>query len=1350
VIDSIKILNQNQLQIHFNEIIDSSSLFNASIFVSEPFQNKVEKILLNDEKAISATITFEYPFFNGYYHTFLVSGIADVAGNIMVDTTFQSLYFEDNPIEVGDIVINEILPDPNPPQSLPPAEFVELWNISDDPVNLGNWNLQDTRTTTWLDEFILLPDSFLILTAAPNTEAFMPYGSVMGLRPWPALNNSSDSLLLISSDSAAISMLAYSADFYVDGKEDGGWSLEVRNPKIPCRLDDNLGPSIDSRGGTPGEINSIFDPTPDTVKIQVLNIRTVSHDTLVIVFNKKLEGAQLQSAKFFINDIPAEVVALGERMDFTLLRTPGPLVSFLSYQLKITDLQDCWGNSLGVNEFELQFDLEAPQIDSIYFVYHNQVDILFNENIYLNNFTKVDIAGLGRPDTFEKDTSQENHLILIYDTLLLEPFKTTLSLMDLEDSVGNMTHLFSYPLSYDPPSIAGINDLVISEIMAAPSFEDSTLDFEYIEIFNPSNNYFPLRGYQLGDNSSFRSIDNGIIGPYSYMLFISHSSVENAESLNLSGMIDLKSWPTFNNSGDATILKNNRGIVVNKVEYSASWHSDAEKMEGGWSLERINLFHPCSQRTNWSSSIHNLGGTPGWKNSIDDPSPDTSLLRVDRIVPLSRSELELTLNKSIVASLIDSSNFQMDDISIHVNFNSDFTDNFILVLAEPMVSNLEYALIIDGLIDCWGNPLETTEYILKYDFDAPEIDSIYFEYHNRMELVFNESIILNEVRTSDFEVSGIGTPADLIFDDSREDRVSLVFDTLWLEEFSSMLTIKNLTDIYGNVDQIITREFLYKPPRVAGRHEIMITEIMADPDTDHSRLNYEYVEIFNLTEYKIPLVGYVLGDNRTQARLDHGYLEPLSYGLLIPNGSEDVQVENVVRLKNWPGLNNTGDIVLLKNIFGDTIHRVDFDLDWYNDMEKESGGWSLEMIDTYNPCAENSNWTASVDPLGGTPGNINSVFGSNPDLTGPEVTRAWAISSDTIFIQFSEKVEPRSIRPELWNISPGLEIYNIFLRDSHSEAYVVLTMHMIKSVVYELKIQGLTDCSGNILNRNSERLRIVVPEPVNSTNLVINEILFNPYPGGSDFIELYNNSGKYLDLEGIKIANAEMKTHIDEPLYMEPNDYIVFTEDPESIFDHYPHAPREKIHHSDLPSWTDVEGLVRIYTPLDSLVDEVSYHESMHFELYTDVQGVSLERISVDEGSDNLDNWKSAVSEVGFATPGLMNSQTVKIQFQDNALTVLPKVFDPEGSAETFTTISYAFDKPGYVGTISIFNLQGRVVKTLLANAYLPQKGFVIWDGLLEDGLKAPVGYYIILFKIFDLEGNVRTFKEKVVVGTRF
>ena len=45
------------------------------------------------------------------------------------------------------------------------------------------------------------------------------------------------------------------------------------------------------------------------------------------------------------------------------------------------------------------------------------------------------------------------------------------------------------------------------------------------------------------------------------------------------------------------------------------------------------------------------------------------------------------------------------------------------------------------------------------------------------------------------------------------------------------------------------------------------------------------------------------------------------------------------------------------------------------------------MIDTKNPCAGMTNWKASVDTRGGTPGKKNSVDAINNDQTAPEVKR---------------------------------------------------------------------------------------------------------------------------------------------------------------------------------------------------------------------------------------------------------------------------------------------------------------------------------------------------------------------------
>ena len=75
-----------------------------------------------------------------------------------------------------------------------------------------------------------------------------------------------------------------------------------------------------------------------------------------------------------------------------------------------------------------------------------------------------------------------------------------------------------------------------------------------------------------------------------------------------------------------------------------------------------------------------------------------------------------------------------------------------------------------------------------------------------------------------------------------------------------------------------------------------------------------------------------------------------------------------IGLSNFPSLNNDADIISLYSAEGILIHSVGYTSEWFQNLSKSDGGWSLEMIDPGNPCAAFSNWRASENILGGTPG----------------------------------------------------------------------------------------------------------------------------------------------------------------------------------------------------------------------------------------------------------------------------------------------------------------------------------------------------------------------------------------------
>ncbi|RYF81402.1 MAG: lamin tail domain-containing protein, partial [Chitinophagaceae bacterium] len=157
------------------------------------------------------------------------------------------------------IVITEIMADPSPVVALPNAEYIEIKNVSATAFNLAGWKISDASSTaTIATSLVLQPDSLVILCANSNVAAFSVYGRTIGVTSFPSLDNDGDLLTLRSSQNKVIHSVSYSTGWYGnEAKKDGGWSLEMIDPKNPCGGKDNWKASLNNLGGTPGKTNSV-------------------------------------------------------------------------------------------------------------------------------------------------------------------------------------------------------------------------------------------------------------------------------------------------------------------------------------------------------------------------------------------------------------------------------------------------------------------------------------------------------------------------------------------------------------------------------------------------------------------------------------------------------------------------------------------------------------------------------------------------------------------------------------------------------------------------------------------------------------------------------------------------------------------------------------------------------------------------------------------------------------------------------------------------------------------------------------------------------------------------------------
>jgi len=548
------------------------------------------------------------------------------------------------------------------------------------------------------------------------------------------------------------------------------------------------------------------------------------------------------------------------------------------------------------------------------------------------------------------------------------------------------------------------------------------------------------------------------------------------------------------------------------------------------------------------------------------------------------------------------------------------------------------------------------------------------------------------------------------------------------------------------------------------RYSIVITEIMSDPTPQIGLPNFEWIEIRNTTTTAINLQNWRIGDaGGVSGALPNFLLQPDSSAIICGTTAAATmqQFGRTFGITSFPSLDNDGELIFIRSNTGATIHAVAYNKTWFNNAVKSDGGWTLEMVDVKNPCSAASNWRASVDTRGGTPGIKNSVDGSNNDQTAPALLRAFAIDNSTVLLTFDESLDSVSAAAATnYQLSNGIgaPVAAVCLAPLFNTVQLTLNNQLQAGTVYTVTATNVTDCSGNSIGAfNNTKLGLSSAAVAN--DIIINEILFNPASDGTDYVELYNRSSKIINLKTLLIANRSsagaidnMRTLITTDRAMFPGEHLVLSED-EAIVKRQFTAKNLSafLNISSLPSYPDDKGNVVLSDNGGLVIDELAYDDKWHFVLYNNREGVALERIDPNAATQSKDNWHSAAKDVGYGTPTYQNSQfRLDLQVQGD-VTTMPEVFSPDNDGtDDFLTISYRFPETGYVMNITVYDAAGRPVKALQRNAICSQQGNFRWDGLNDKLQQLPLGPYVIFTEVFNLQGKVKRFKKQVVLARRF
>jgi len=377
----------------------------------------------------------------------------------------------------------------------------------------------------------------------------------------------------------------------------------------------------------------------------------------------------------------------------------------------------------------------------------------------------------------------------------------------------------------------------------------------------------------------------------------------------------------------------------------------------------------------------------------------------------------------------------------------------------------------------------------------------------------------------------------------------------------------------------------------------------------------------------------------------------------------------------------------------------------------------------------------SEDPTGSSPGLANSVSPLANDLSLIQTEVLSSDSATTITIHILNRsfstisgVLLYLFRENIDTTQPPTDTIDIInLPDALPGFTTLIRRTYFLNGLYENLTVKLSD-DDRLYNN---QLSFVAPGS-DFPPLIINEFLPDPKaPLATEWVELKNISISDVDLNGWQIGDAiSVKLITSNQVWISPGEYFVLAKDSLEFISFYPLYSGRFIQSSGWSALNNSGDAIKILDSFNILADSFDYASG-----YGDNFTWSRVESGVDEGV-----WGRSENSGG--SPGELNRVVFSFSGESVSLIISPSHFSPNSDGFQDTVAIFIESPQAESYSLKIYDRQGRQVRSIFEDELFIASSYG-WDGRFDDGRRAPIGIYLVLF---EARGE-RSVKKAVVVA---